>query len=137
MMQIDVVGPFRSPLYKYVLTGIDVFSKYLFAVPLTSVNTQRLAHELSSIFFYHSYLPKTIFSDLGSSLVSELMHELTSHLEVELKHASLKHAQSVGVVERSHGALKRILKLNTNEQWSNWHKYVPLAVFIHNTSYYS
>ena len=88
-------------------------------------------------FFYHSYLPKTIVSDLGSSLVSELMHELTSLLEVELKHASLKHAQSVGVVERSHGALKRILKLNTNEQWSNWHKYVPLAVFIHNTSYYS
>ena len=136
-MQIDVVGPFKSPLYKYVLTGIDVFSKYLFAVPLTSVNAQRLAHELSSIFFYHSYLPKTIVSDLGSSLVSELMHELTSLLEVELKHASLKHAQSVGVVERSHGALKRILKLNTNEQWSNWHKYVPLAVFIHNTSYYS
>ena len=96
-------------------------SKYLFVIPLTNVNAQRLAHELSSILFYHSYLPKTIVSDLGTSLVSELMHELTSLLEVELKHASLKHAQSVRVVERSHGALKRILKLNTNEQWSNWH----------------
>ena len=33
MMQIDLVGPFQSPVYKYVLSGIDVFSKYLFAVP--------------------------------------------------------------------------------------------------------
>ena len=137
MMQIDIVGPFQSPLYKYVLTGIDVFSKYLFAVPLTTVNAQKLAHELSSIFFEHSYIPKTIVSDLGTSLVSELMHELASLLEVKIKHASLKHAQSVGVVERAHGALKRILKLNTNHQWSNWHKYVPLAAYIHNTSYYS
>ena len=29
------------------------------------------------------------------------------------------------------------MKLNTNEQWSDWHKYVPLATFIHNTSYSS
>ena len=49
----------------------------------------------------------------------------------------LKHAQSLGVVERSHGALKRILKLNTNEQRANWYKYVPLATYIHNTSFYS
>ena len=27
MMQIDLVGPFQSPIYKYVLSGIDVFSK--------------------------------------------------------------------------------------------------------------
>ena len=58
-------------------------------------------------------------------------------LEVQLKHASLKHPQTVGVVERSHSALKRILKLQTNEQWNDWYKYVPLAVFIHNTSFHS
>ena len=51
------------------------------------------------------------------------MHELSKLLEVKIRHATLKHAQSVGVVERSHGALKRILKLNTNEQWSNWQLY--------------
>ena len=29
------------------------------------------------------------------------------------------------------------LKLNTNEQWNDWFKYVQLATFIHNTSYHS
>ena len=62
------------------------------------------------------------------------MTELTKLLEVKLKHATLKHPQTMGVVERSHAALKRILKLNTNEQWNDWHEYVPLATFILNTS---
>ena len=137
MLQIDLVGPFKSPVYKYVLTGIDVFSKYLFAKPLTSASAQKVATELAAIFFSHSYIPHTILSDLGSKFVSDLMHELCTLLEIKLKQATLKHPQTVGVVERSHSALKRILKLNTNEQWSNWHLYVPLAAYIHNTSYYS
>ena len=64
------------------------------------------------------------------------MHELAKLLEIKTGHATLKHAESV-VVERAHGALKRIFKLNKNEQWSNWHKYLPLSTYIHNTSYYT
>ena len=136
-LQIDLVGPLKSPVHRYVLTAIDVFTKCLFAVPLTNVRADTIARELTSIFFRHSYLPKTILSDLGTSFVSELLHELTKLLEVQLEHASLKHPQTVGVVERSHSALKRILKLNTIEQWNDWFKYVQLATFIHNTSYHS
>ena len=136
MLQIDLVGPLQSPLYRYVLTGIDVFTKYLFAVPLINGRSETVARELASIFFRHSYLPKTILSDLGTTFVSELMHELTKLLEIKLEHASLKHPQTVGSVERSHSALKRILKLNTTEQWNDWYKYVRLAAFIHNTSYH-
>ena len=136
MLQIDIVGPLKSPLYHYVLTGIDVFSKYLFAVPLTNARSETVARELAAIFFRHTYLPKTLLSDLGTTFVSELMHELTKILEIKLEHATLKHPQTVGVVERSHSALKRILKLNTHEQWNDWYKYVQLAAFIHNTSYH-
>ena len=122
---------------KYVLSGIVVFTKYLFAVPLTNGYAETVARELVKVFFQHSYFPQTILSDLGTNFTSELMSELASLLEVKLKHASLKHPQTIGAVERSHGPLKRILKLNTEEQWKDWHKYVPLATFIHNTSYHS
>ena len=33
--------------------------------------------------------------------------------------------------------LKRILKLNTTKQWSDWYKIVDLDCYIHNTSNYS
>ena len=136
-LQIDLVGPLKSPVHRYLLTAIDVFTKYLFAVPLKNVRADTIARELTSIFFRHSYLPKIILSDLGTSFVSELLHELTKLLEIQLEHASLKHPQTVGVVESSHSALKRFLKLNTNEQWNDWFKYVHLATFFHNTSYHS
>ena len=73
MMPINLVGPFQSPVYKYVLSGIDVFSKYLFAVPLTSAHAGTVAKALVSIFFQHSYIPTKILSDLGTSFVAELI----------------------------------------------------------------
>ena len=118
MMQIDLVGPFQSPIYKYVLSGVDVFSNYLFAIPLTSVLAGTIAKALVSIFFQHIYIPKTILSDLGTSFAAKLLHELTNFLEIKRQHACLKHPQTKGVVERSHSALKRILKLNTDEKWT-------------------
>ena len=87
-MQIDLVGPFQSRINKHVLSGIDVFSKYLFAMPLTSGT---IGKALVSIFFQHSYIPKTILSELGRSFVEKLLHELTNLLEIELQHASSKH----------------------------------------------
>ena len=36
MLQIDLEGPLKSSQFKYVLSGTDVFTKYLFAVPLTN-----------------------------------------------------------------------------------------------------
>ena len=122
LLQIDIVGPLKAPVYRFVLTAIDVFSKYLFAIPLTNVSAHTTASALVNIFFTHSYIPHTILSDLGTNFTSSLMHELTDLLEVKLKHATLKHPQTVGVVERAHGALKRILRLNTNQEWNDWHR---------------
>ena len=137
MMQIDIVSPLKSPVYKIVLTGIDVFSKYLFAAPMTNASADMVARELTKMFFTHSYIPKRILSDLGSVFTSKLVHELTGLLDMQIGHTTLKHPQTIELVERSHGALKRILKINCDAQWTDWHRYVPLGTFIHNTSYYS
>ena len=85
-----MVGPLKSPVHRYVLTAIDVFTKYLFAVPLTNVRADTIARELTSIFFRHSDLPKPILSDWGTSFVSEFLHELTKLLEIQLEHAQFK-----------------------------------------------
>ena len=84
----------------------------MFSVPLTIGYADTVARELGKVFFRHRYIPHTIVSDLGTNFTSELMSELASLLEVNLKHASLNHPQTIGAVERSHGPLKRILKLN-------------------------
>ena len=118
VMQIDLIEQ-KGPIYKFVLTGIDVFTKYLFSVPLINGSADTVARELVKICFQHSYLPSTLLSDLGTNFTSKLMAELANLLEVNLKHATLKHPQTIGVAERSHAAFKRILILNSNEQWND------------------
>ena len=77
MMQTDLVGPSQSPIYKYVLSGKDVFSKYLFAVPLRSAHAGIIAKAVIFLFFQHSGIPTTILSGLGTSFVTKLSQEMT------------------------------------------------------------
>ena len=69
--------PLKSPVHRFALTAFDVVTKYLIGVPLTNFSTNTTARELTSTFFRHSYLTKTILFDLGTSFFSELLHELT------------------------------------------------------------
>ena len=78
-----------------------------------------------------------MMTDLGTNFKPDIMKELATLLELILKHATLKHPQTIGVVERSHAMFNRLLQCNTDEHSSDWNKYVPLATFIHNTSYHS
>ena len=57
-------------------------------------------------------------------------------LGIELKQATMKHAQTMGLLEITHASVKTHLKAATGEFRNNWHKYVPLAVLIHNTTYH-
>ena len=130
-------GTIPSSPYKYVLTAIDVFTKYLFAVPLTTISAIPMAFAPVSIMFQHSYILQEILSQLRNAVVSDIFHELTQLLELKISHASLKYPQTSGVVERAHVALAKILETNSNQTFTNWNKYLNLATFIHNTSYHT
>ena len=135
LMQIDILGPFPSSPYKYAVTTIDVFTKFLFAVPLTTISALSVATALVPFMFQHSYIPQEILSDLGTRVVSDLFHELMKLLEIKISDASSKHPQTIGVAERAHAASTRILKIYSKQTFTNWHKYLNLATFTQNTSY--
>ena len=56
-------------------------------------------------------------------------------LGVELKHASTKQAQTIGMLERAHATVKAHLKAAIGQFCKNWHKFLPLAILNHNTTY--
>ena len=58
-------------------------------------------------------------------------------LGITLKHATTKHAQTIGLLERSHASIKQALKIEKGERRSLWHKYVSFAVLNYNTSYHA
>ena len=85
----------------------------------------------------HTYLPTTLFTDLGTQFNAQVTHGVAAVLGIEPKHATIKHAQTIGLLERTLASVKTHLKAATGEFRNNWHKYIPLAVLNHNTTYHA
>ena len=126
-----------SGVYDHIITAIDVFSRYLFAYPVARITATSVARVIMDILCKHTYLPTTITTDLGTQFNAQVTHEVTAGLGVVLKHATMKHAQTIGLLERTHASVKTQLKAATGEFRHNWHKFLPLAVLNHNTTYHA
>ena len=83
----------------------------------------------------HAYLPTTLISHKGTAFTSHVIEEVAGILGITLKHATTKHAQTSGLLERSHPSIKQALKNGTGERRSLWHNNVSIAVLKYNTSY--
>ena len=116
-MQIDLVPELPpSGGYENIVTAIYVFSRYLFAYPTSNQDAKTIAKVLINIMTKHAYLPTTLVSDKGTAFMSQVIKEVTDVLGITLKHATTKHAQTIGLLERSHASIKQILKIETGER---------------------
>ena len=50
--------------------------------------------------------------------MSHVIKEVAGVLYITLKHATTKHAQTIGLPERSHASIKQALKIETGERRS-------------------
>ena len=137
-MQIDLVpGLPPSGGYENIVTAMDVFSRYLFAYPTSNQDATTIAKVIININTKHAYLQTTLISVKSTAFTSHVIKEVAGVLGTTLKHATTKHAQTIGLLERSHASIKQSLKIETGERRSLWHKYISIAVLNYNTSYHS
>ena len=54
-----------------------------------------------------------------------------------VKYATVKHAQSISTIERSHQKLKNVLRIIVVVDQPQWHQYVNVAVKAHNKTYHT
>ena len=137
-MQIDLVpGLPPSGGYGNFVTAMDVFFRYLFAYPTSNQDAKTVAKVIINIMTKHAYLPTTLISDKGTAFTSLVIKGVAGVLGITLKHTATKHAQTIGLLERSHASIKQALKIETGERRSLWHKYVSIAVLNYHTSYHA
>ena len=63
----------------------------------------------------HAYLHTLIETDKGIVFVSQVIHEVAKTIGINLKHATAKHAETIGVLERAHATIKTSLKMASDE----------------------
>ena len=116
---------------------MDMFSRYIFAYPTSNQDAKTIAKVLINIMTKHAYLPTRLISDKGTTFMSHVIKEVAGVLGITLRHATKKHAQTIGLLERSHASIKQALMIETGERRSLWHKYINIAVLNYNTSYHT
>ena len=137
-MQTDLLPELPpSGVYENIITAIDVFSRYAFAYPVSNPMTVNTTKVIKDIMTRHAFLPTLFITDKGSVFISQVIHEAAKISGINMKHATTKHAQFIGVLERAHATVKASLKKASGDYRKQWHKYLPIAILNYDTTYHS
>ena len=74
--------------YGNISTAIDVFSRCLFAYPVTRITGPAVARVIMDISCKHTYRYTTTITDMGTQFTSQIVKEVAAVLNVQLKHAT-------------------------------------------------
>ena len=129
MICVDIVGPIEprsSGGHRYILTIVDMATRFPEAIPLKGISTEEVADRLFE-FYCRMGFPQRIHTDRGSQFTSELMAEVNKLLIIRHTFTSPYHAMGNGVAERLNGTIKTTLKKLIVEQPKEWDRYlIPL-----------
>ena len=116
-MEINLV-PDLTPSggYENIVIAMDAFSRFLLEYPTSNQDAKTTGKVLINIMTTHAYLPTTLISDKGTAFMSHVIEEVAGVLGITLKHATTKHAQTIGLPEQSHASIKQALKIETGER---------------------
>jgi len=124
------VGPFPTATggFRFLLTVIDLATRWPEAIPLRSTTSKVVERELAKVFSRCGF-PATVISDNGPQFTSKGFEKWLSSKGIEHIKASPYHPQGNGVVERLHRTLNQMVAKTTGSK-GNWAAVVPMALFF-------
>lgn len=130
---IDIIGPITpmsSAGNKYILTMVDMATRYPDAVALRAVGSQQVAEALVEMFTRYG-VPTEILSDRGTNFTSDLMKEVSRLLSMKDMLTTPYHPMCNGLVERFNGTIKQMLRKMCQERPKDWDRYLPALPFAY------
>lgn len=113
--QIDLVEmiPYakENQNFKYILTIIDIFSKYAWAVPIKSKTATDVTNAINKVLIVGN-VPRNIHSDMGKEFYNVQFENLMRHYKIN--HYSTFTAIKAAIVERFNRTLK-------SKMWQQMH----------------
>ena len=123
--------------YEIIITAIDVFQRYAFAYPVSNPTAVNTAKVIIDILTRHAYLPTLITTDKGIVCASQVINEVAEILGINLKHATTKYVQTIGLLKWSHATMKIFLNKVSGKYRKQWHTFLSIAILNESTTYHS
>ena len=132
-INMEIVGPLPpSNGYKYLLTAIDRFTRFLTAVPMRDCTAQSVVDAFLHGYIAYFGVPKVIITDGGAQFNSFRFTCLLQFLGCQRHRTTSYHPQSNGLVENAHRRLKTALRIQAS--FDLWFHNLPLVLLsIRNT----
>ena len=125
----------ESAGYDSILTITDHdCTKMLITIPCReTITAEGVAELFLRQIFPRFGLPSKIISDRDPRFISKFMKELCRLMGITQNVSMAYHPRTDGQAERSNQWLEQYLRFWVDHQQTNWHHYLPLAEFAHNS----
>ena len=128
---IDIVGPNEPRSDKksrYILTIIDYATRYPEAVALPTIETERVAEALITMFSRIG-IPSEMLIEHESRVTTEVMNEVSRLLSLQQMTTIPYRTYSKGPVEKFYAMLKQVILTMCAERPNDWVKYLSALLF--------
>lgn len=129
-MTVDIVGPITpcaDDKSKYILTIVDLATRWPEAVPLKNTEAATVAEALFDVFCRIG-IPREVLSDRGTQFTSGMMEETWKFPSVNGMRTTPYHPEGNGLCERFKSTLK-ILKRIAADQPREWPRFLAPLLF--------
>ena len=122
---------FQNSWVSYILTMQDSWTRYLVAVPVSSVDAETTAKAVFQHWILRFGVCEQLHSDRGSAFISEVFQSIMKSMGIT-KSFTPPYSPQGNQVERAHDTLKKILRSDITVGTSSWVERLPYAVFAYN-----
>ena len=128
-LAIDIVGPLTTTRagHKYLLTIVDLATRFPEAVPLKKVDAASTPEALLTVFSSYG-IPQQLVHDNGGNFTAKFTELVMKALGISQIRTAPYHPEANGLIERLNGTIKKALK-KAGAEGKKWDKLLPLILY--------
>ena len=133
---LDIIGPFPTTLrqLKFLVVGIDYFTKWVEAEPLATITEKNVRTFVWKNIICRYGIPMVLVSDNGKQFDNSAFRDFCSELGIKNHYSSPAHPQANGQVEVTNRTLLKIIKTRLEGAKGIWLDELPSVLWAYQTT---
>ena len=133
---LDILGPLPigKGQCKFIVVGVDYFTKWAEAEPLATITEQKVHNFVWRSIIYSFGIPRALVSDNGKQFDNPKFRYFCAKLGIKNCYSSPAHRQSNGQAEVTIRTLKAALKTKLENLKGKWVEYLPEVLWTFKTT---